>query len=244
MPTLTCTAVPDSGNPDHAPVADPLADRLDIVRHEPDATPQRGRMDETSGYELFRRAVCEDDQSAWGAIVTQYRGLVLSWLSRHTAWPYVRALETDEYWITLTFERFWFAVRPERFHRFHSLGALLRYLKLCALSAVVDEIRSRRAILPQVQPEDAMVRTQDGSDIQTLAIGRMTGEALWGTIMQELPAESDRLLVHLTLACHLAPREIHTRFPDHFPTVADVYRVKANVLARLQRSRAVRAFLM
>jgi hypothetical protein len=240
MPTPTCTAVPGSGNPDHAL----LAGRLDIVRHEPEATAEGARTDGSLGYELFRRAVCQDDQSAWSAIVTQYRGLVLSWLSRHTAWPYVRMLETDEYWITLTFERFWFAVRPERFHLFHSLGALLRYLKLCALSAIVDEIRARRGVHPEVPTEDIATLAEEGRDVQTLALGRLAGEALWGTIMEALPAEEDRLVVHLTLACHLAPREIQTRFPDRFPTVADVYRVKANVLARLQRSRAVRAFLM
>jgi hypothetical protein len=39
------------------------------------------------------------------------------------------------------------------------------------------------------------------------------------------------------------PAEIHQHYPTVFPTVQDVYRVKRNLLERLRRNRALRAYL-
>ena len=75
------------------------------------------------GFELFRRAICMGDQSAWEAIFSQYRGMLLARVRQHRA----RTSEDDEALVNLAIERFWMAVGPEEFVRFPSLAALLRY---------------------------------------------------------------------------------------------------------------------
>ncbi len=59
----------------------------------------------------------------------------------------------------------------------------------------------------------------------------------------ELHDEAERLVAHLCLVLDLKPREVYERHPDRFADVADVYRVKRNLLERLRRSPAIRRFL-
>ncbi|CAA9541297.1 MAG: hypothetical protein AVDCRST_MAG88-32, partial [uncultured Thermomicrobiales bacterium] len=47
----------------------------------------------------------------------------------------------------------------------------------------------------------------------------------------------------LCLALELKPSEVHARYPDRFASVADVYRIKRNLLDRLRRSPEIRRFL-
>ena len=82
-----------------------------------------------SCFELFRRAISERSQPAWDAIYAQYRGIVLSWVHLHPAFPATR--EDAEYWVNRAFERLWSALPPERFGSFAELTGLLRYLKMC-----------------------------------------------------------------------------------------------------------------
>ena len=59
----------------------------------------------------------------------------------------------------------------------------------------------------------------------------------------ELLDQAERLVARLCLVLDLKPREVYERHPDRFADVADVYRVKRNLLERLRRSPAIRRFL-
>ena len=52
------------------------------------------------------------------------------------------------------------------------------------------------------------------------------------------------MLLYLSAALDLSPRQIHARYPNLYPTVQDVYRMKRNVLDRLRRSQAMRQQLL
>src|SRR5215813_13858620 len=75
--------------------------------------------DDAFCFEAFERAVVGRDDEAWDAIVTQYRGILLSYISQHTVASLVR--ESDDYWVNRAFQRFWMAVGPERFGQFPDL---------------------------------------------------------------------------------------------------------------------------
>ena len=111
--------------------------------------------DDTYCFEIFKRAVVERDDRAWEAIVNQYRGIVLAYVGQHSVAAVLR--EADDYWLNRAFQRFWSAVGPERFAAFPDLPALLKYLKLCVHSVLLDELRARRAAvsldeIPDVVP--------------------------------------------------------------------------------------------
>ena len=75
------------------------------------------------------------------------------------------------------------------------------------------------------------------------ALGKLAGEQLWETILRELQDEGEQVVAYLSFARDLKPAEIFQRHPRLYESVADVYRVKRNVIERLRRSAEVRAFL-
>jgi hypothetical protein len=192
-------------------------------------------------FEIFERAVVARDNAAWEAIVAQYRGIVVAYVVQHTAAAMLH--ETDDYWVNRAFQRFWGAVGPERFGQFPDLPALLKYLKLCVHSVLLDEVRARRAAsltsldeVPESMPSK--------SDAEQGVLAKLAGEQLWAAIARELQDEAEKTVVYLSFARDLKPAEILERRSDLFASVADVYRVKRNVIERLRRSAHIRGFLL
>jgi DNA-directed RNA polymerase specialized sigma24 family protein len=217
-----------------------IARLADACRDETDKYRRRETYCQDYCFELFRRAIRDRSETAWDAIVSQYRGILLAWIRRHPA--SVAAGEDDDYWVNRSFERFWRAIGPDRFDQFASLAALMNYLKVCVHSVLLDEIRSRESAprdpLPESEIEDG-----DGDDVENLALRGLSARELWRAVDRELQDESERLVFRLSFVLDLRPREIHERSPDRYSTVAEVYRIKRNVLDRLRRSPEIRDFL-
>jgi hypothetical protein len=190
-------------------------------------------------YELLRRAVCERDGASWEAVLTQYRGLVLAWIRLHPAAvaPAVAA-EGDDYWINQAFSRFWAHVGPDRFGRFATLADLLKYLKSCVHSALVDELR-RHGRTPTVPFDPESEATATRSD----DVGERAAAAeLWAAIERECTGGHELVVVRESLVHGRKPSEIYASHPDLFVDVVEVYRIKRSMLDRLRRNPHIRAF--
>jgi DNA-directed RNA polymerase specialized sigma24 family protein len=184
---------------------------------------------------MFRRAIVEGDQAAWEALYAQYHRLVRTWLRRHAA--AALADEVDDYLVNRTFERFWFSVKPERFSTFARLQAILQYLKLCAHCVLLDEVRAqvRRQALRGYECASASTFDEIGE--------REAARALWQAIYEAAHDESERLIATLTFVHGLKPQEIYEMHPDRYAEVAEVYRIKRNLLDRLRRDKTIQASL-
>jgi hypothetical protein len=197
--------------------------------------------DDSFCFELFQRAVARREHDAWEAIMAQYRGIVLAYVGQHSAAALVR--EPDDFWVNRAFQRFWMAVGPDRFDQFTDLAALLKYLKLCVHSVLLDEVRARKATttgsLDEVSESHAAPDNAEES-----VLGALSGQQLWRVISLELQGEAERVVALLSFARDLKPSEIFSRHPALYESVADVYRIKRNILERLRRSPEVRAFLV
>lgn len=185
--------------------------------------------------ELLRRAIVVRDQSAWEAILGQYRGMVLSWLRK--SYGTTMRDEEDDYWVNRTFERFWQAVGPERFAHFPTLANLLQYLKQCAITALLDDARQRTR---ERLDERATPQRLSAAEPEPMALDKLAQQDLWDLIMAETQGEAERLVALESFSLNLKPGEIHERHPQHFTDTADVYRVKRNLLDRLRRNPAIR----
>ena len=184
--------------------------------------------------ELFRRAIVEGDQGAWETLCARYQGLVRAWLRRH---PAARlADEAEDYLVNRTFERFWRSVGPERFDTFEGVQSLFCYLKLCAQSVVLDEARARA----KHQALQLKGWEQVGGFEDAVA-ERAAARALWHTIGTVVRDESELLVARLSFIQGLKPREIHERYPERYAIIADVYRIKRNLLDRLRRDATIRS---
>ena len=218
-----------------------LGEVIAVCREQTRVFLRQMASDDSFCLELFRRAVCDRSQAAWEAVLAQYRGMVLAWVRQHPAAATLR--EGDDYWINRTFERFWSAVGPDRFGSFTALAALLRYVKLCVHSVLMDEMRAQRRAQLEPLGEDQNEDADAAPNAEAQVVSQVAGEELWQAITREVADEAERQVVYLSFALDLKPAEIQERHPELFTTVDDVYRIKRNVVERLRRSPEIRKFL-
>jgi hypothetical protein len=190
--------------------------------------------DQTAGLELFRRAIAERDGDAWQAIIAVYRGVLIGQAKRHRLSPLVDA--QAGLCVDLAFERFWHATRAGRLQQFDSLAPILRYLKLCFASVLLDEARARRRRTPEVPLEELSVDGCLTPDASADVIDQVAATELWQAIRRQLATEEERLVAYLSFVEGLTPAEIVERHADRFPTAPRVYRIKRGVVERLRSS--------
>jgi DNA-directed RNA polymerase specialized sigma24 family protein len=185
-------------------------------------------------FELFRRAIMDQNQRAWELIYAQYRPLVTGWVKRHSAFP--TSGEEVQYFVNRAFEKMWLALTPDKFSRFPNLKSLLRYLQMCLHSVIVDQVRvaEQSVVGVQVEALAAEGRTK-GLIVESQALDRVQRQEFWDQINARLHNEKERQVVYGSFVLALKPRELYAQFQETFCDVNEVYRVKENILARLRR---------
>jgi hypothetical protein len=217
---------------------------LQLLRAEAQAqerTYARGEPSEdAAGLELFRRAIDERDESAWQAVVEVYRGLLVAQAGRKLVRNLV--VEDDGFCVDRAFQRFWHATSTRQLTHFEDLPSILKYLKLCLGSVLLDQARARRrqawVSLDDVAPDGVVT-----ADPSNQVIGQLARRELWAAIDRDLPDTGERLVAHLSFVAGLSPREILARHPEKFQDVYDVYRTKRNMIERLRRSQSIQSLL-
>jgi hypothetical protein len=214
----------------------PLEELRGLAEAE-EASYARGEAsDDTAGLELFRRAIENHDEAAWRAVTDIYRGMLTSLAGRRV----VRGLVSEDngFCVDRAFERFWRATHNGRVHQFDDLASVLKYLKMCLGSVLLDEARARRrqawVSIDTISPQDAVCPDQT-----TQVLDRVDAHDLWRAIYAELPDAHERLVAQLSFVAGMSPREILDRHPETFRDVFDVYRTKRNMVDRLRRSRSL-----
>jgi hypothetical protein len=182
--------------------------------------------------ELFRRAFKERDQEAWEAICIQYQALVLGWVKGHSG--FAATQEDAEYFVNGAFGKIALSITPEKFDGFSSLAALLNYLRLCTGTLIIDYNRmTERLQLEDLEKADRMRSATPSLEKQ---VAEDTGRRqLWETVDSRLQNRKEKLVMEGLFVLDLKPRELYERHKDVFADVAEIYRVKQNVLARLGR---------
>jgi hypothetical protein len=187
--------------------------------------------DDARAFDLFRRAIVDRDEAAWAAAVERYRGLVCAWLAQRA--PAGDLMNFDDLTIRV-FERLWLAVSAERFNDFTGLPGILRYLKLCAAHAVIDE-RRRMLTWERHRAEEDAALSVEGDRVDEAVVERLHAAALWAAVEQALSEPDQRLVIYLSFVVGLKPRQIVERAPEVFPTAQTVYACKRQALERLAR---------
>jgi DNA-directed RNA polymerase specialized sigma24 family protein len=200
---------------------------------------QRLRSDSQYCYELFRRAIVERDQRAWAFLYEHYRTLVIGWIRRHPSFP--SSGEETQFFVNRTFERMWSALTPQKFERFPTLSALLRYLQLCVHSTILDHAQAaeRHALLAATDTEQEIPVTSDAV-VEEEVLSQMGQQAFWQEVQSRLHGEHEVRVVYDSFVLGLKPRQILERAPNLFSDVKEVYQVKENVLSRFKRDADLR----
>jgi DNA-directed RNA polymerase specialized sigma24 family protein len=188
-------------------------------------------------FELFRRAIVESCSLCWHYLHNQYFTLVRYWISLRTP-PDPDTIDdlTQE---TLT--NFWRFYTPDKLSQANGLGNILSYLKSCAASVVAQARRRADRMVAEAEWDQYLIDTQISTrSAEASALQQMTADQLWIAVEACCNDERDHLLARLIFLASLKPRQIAERFPEIFPDVAEVYRVKRNLLDRLHRDPIIR----
>lgn len=190
--------------------------------------------------ELFRRAIIKRDDFAWTSIYQQYAPLVLTWVTQHQSVALILTQDGGAPLVNASFAKFSQALTPVKMGNFDSLAALLKYLKMCVHSVVADEVRVRQSrqyedTLDSIEQEPA---SDDPADD---VVSHLSAQDLWRIILEEVPADDERILIYAAYVHGMKPSEISSQHPHIFATVDEVYRIKRNVLERLRRNRRLQA---
>jgi hypothetical protein len=195
-------------------------------------------------FELFRRAVEEQEQAAWLAIDEQYRYLIHQWL--YDCSPDLPRQAVEEI-APETWPRFWQALaRPgvPFSDRFAHVGAILKYLKQCTISVFREYER-------RIWRREQVRQRLDSDGRQALSARIVTEDELLTRIDQErllqqvqawirtcVTDPQEQRVLSLSYEHGLTPAEIAARYPQEFPDAQTVRRLKERILKRARRALA------
>jgi RNA polymerase sigma factor (sigma-70 family) len=203
------------------------------------------RQDRTSeaGYcfELFRRALEDQDDGAWEAIQSQYNRLVLQW-----CYAFENSLDQieGEEIAREALERFWRTLRTVHIaDRFDHVGALLKYLNQCVISTILDHRRQeerKRRLMERIKLFEAPAQFSPSPERE--ALDRMVHEEQFQRIRDWIQSNitdpKEQLVLRDSFEYDLKPSEIAQRHPEIFPDVQTVRQIKERILKRLRRALA------
>jgi hypothetical protein len=190
-------------------------------------------------FELFRRAVEEQEQDAWSALDAQYRNLVIRWLSDGSS---ALTREQVEEIAPETWSKFWRAqtnAGTPLSERFAHVGAVLKYLKQCTFSAVREYERRlwrRERIQQRLEVDGKVTTTLSEEDL----LSRIDRERLLQRVRQWVETyvtdPQELRVLSLSYEQGLTPAEIADQYPHEFTDPQMVRRVKERVLKRARRA--------
>jgi integrase len=144
-------------------------------------------------------------------------------LRRHPKRATVCSLESEEYFIALTFERFWQATALTQQVSFMMVAAALQYLRASLHGAILDTLRvyqrTKEPSLPQPAAEDQTASLEVWEMLQTLLLN-----------------QRERRLAYLLYHCGLKPGEIVQLCPQEWSDAQEISRLRRNVLDRFMRN--------
>jgi hypothetical protein len=179
--------------------------------------------------ELFRRAIVLRDEKAWSLVLAIYQRQIERWVRRHPSFP--NCAEEVQYFVNRALERFWRALKPQKFSDFKELSMLLEYLKLCVNGAILDHIRmlERKKVVESDNIElIADTSKPFGENIET--------EETWESFINSLEDEREKIVLEFAYVFDMSAKEILAQNPQYFSEVREIYRIKENILRRLRRN--------
>ena len=209
-----------------------MADLAQRCEQETNRYFKRLEHDTSYCFELFRRAIQGRSKAAWEIICIQYQALVTGWVNQHHR--FAASGEEVQYFVNGAFGKISATISPEKFPRFADLGSLLRYLKMCVHSVIVDH--SRAAEYGNLYDiDDAAEEESEEPSPEEQAIEHSARQALWDLLATRLHDEKERGAIHASFVLDLKPQEIFEHFRGLFSDVDEIYRIKQNVITRLRR---------
>lgn len=214
---------------------------LDTIIEGYDQELQMSREKEVGyGFELYRRAIQEQNQLAWAAIYQRHHRLIYSWIHVGTSQILSTSQKEDlmqEAWLKFYRNVKRYASNLPQY--FKHIGALFNYLKKCVFSVIRDYQRnlSKQRKIQQSLAKDLelMHLARDPQSLsEDAAAAQIKAVKEW--LSKNIRDPQEKLIMDCSYRLNMTPRDIYKRHPNKFENVRRVYRVKERVLRRAKRT--------
>jgi hypothetical protein len=176
--------------------------------------------------ELLRCAIVQEDEEAWAGVQHCFGGLVRGWLLRHPKRDVACWLESEENYVSQTFERFRQANASTKHMEFMTLAAALQYLRASLNGVILDTLRAH------ARPEE--VKLPEAGEAGELQADETADRSeVWEALQAMLSNEREKRLAYLLFHCGLKPGEIMRFYPQEWSDVREIHRLRRNIMERL-----------
>lgn len=219
----------------------PVGDLAQRCAQETDLYFNHQNYDSAYCFELFRRAIRNNDERALEVLIIQYQPLVARWvdrwMSKHPDFSLFNE-ETQDF-VAQAFERFWISFTSAKLEKSQSLAAVLRYLQMCVNGAITDAWRKLHRI--QIEQE-SREEEQELSEPAPTPEELLQTDEFWQLIRKKAKDPKEYKVVYASFYLNLSPREILGEYEGEFNSIKEIYQHKANFLERLGRDDEFKGF--
>lgn len=180
--------------------------------------------------ELFRRGLVEGVDDALEHLRLIYEPLLLRWVYSHPLFP--KTGEVAAYFSSEAFIKSYRALQGPRFFNFPSLSHIVKYMKSCVHTAIVQYMRDQR-------PDDLLPENFDTPDSKDQTT-RIEARQLWEHITSLMEDDHERLLAHCTFVLDMKPREICRQYSTIWPDERSVTILLYRLRQRLRKDPEIR----
>lgn len=179
--------------------------------------------------ELLHRALKQRDALAWQDAQQCLNGLMYRWMRSHPQHEWACRFESEENYVAEAFARFWQTAIENQHIVFKTLPSALQYLHMSLHSTIIDTLRkyARSQVVHLSELDDVGVAYDDDS---------IDSSEVWEVVKSFLVSDRERHLAYLHFHCGLKPREIVHFCAQEFSDIQEVYRLRHNIVDRLQRN--------
>jgi hypothetical protein len=178
--------------------------------------------------ELLRRATVANDQEAWACVQHCLEGMVYGWVRCHPQRAVACRLESEEYYVALTFERFWQATAYNLQLEFSSLAAALQYLRASVNGAILDTLRTYQ------RPGEVSL-SESGAQEEPFMEDMTCGSERWDILKGLFSNPREQRLAYLLFYCGLGPREIVQFCSPEWSSVHEIFGLRRTIMERILR---------
>jgi hypothetical protein len=180
---------------------------------------------ETYCIEQLRRIALHSDQDARKIVQELLSETVQRWISQHPRSAEACSLESEEYYITDAFNRFFLLIARQHLE-FSQLSSALLYLKASLNSAILNKLRalSRPGVLALSASEGTSKQNVTGST-DTLIV--------WKILKESFPNAREHRIAYLLFHCGLSPKKIVYTYPQEFQDVQEILHLRYSIFERL-----------
>ena len=196
-------------------------------------------------FEIFVRAILDQNNEAWSAVYAQYYRLVFKWANDTAKSQNGIGDSTLDDLVNDGFSAFWKAFNKEQLERAKNIAYILAYLKACIVSSVGQARRraERALITTEWETISHAYKDRDKPNMTETVLETISQEVIWKEIEEGCQDEKDMLIARLGIAANLKPKKILELYPHEFANVREVYDRRRNLRDRLQRNPQIQTLL-